>query len=310
MKPSGAPILRSTLRLRAASLLRSPIEPGEKGIFLTGATGNLGSHVLAITPRNEPIYCQVRGVTSVEAAMERLRKAAKSNNLPWDSENIVPAITAPMPRVRAIWHLAASTNVFSSLNTLERTNIAWVRSLAAHPNFTLASSLSVFTATDLTPGVCSESDDLSTDCNVFGGYPQSKTASEFAAPGATIVRFSLLVPEVMGDRHVKSMFDAALRKLEVVPHLAYPDMAVDMVTVKTAAAEFVRVAGTGGTHHCSAEHHITVSDYVRGIPIVSDKAFADRLGILTRLERKLIRHSFYGESSPLEFFEAGRGWSF
>lgn len=304
------PISRSTLRTMATSLLRSPIEPGDSGIFLTGATGNLGSHVLAITPRNEPVFCLVRGVTSVEAAMERLRLAAKNNNLPWDKENIEPVIAGDMPSVRAIWHIAASTNVFASLNTLTRTNVAWVRRLAAHPNLTLASSLSVFTATDLPPGLRSESDDLTTECNVFGGYPQSKTAAEYAATGATIVRFSLLVPEVIGKRHVKAMFDSALDKLGVVPHPAHPDMAADMVSVKEAASAFVRHAGTGGTHHCSAKSPVTVASYVRGLPVVSNDEFEKRLTVLTRLEQRLMRHSFYGTPCPLEFFEAGRGWHF
>jgi len=298
---------RRELQNIATSLPQAEMQIGSSGILLTGATGMLGANVLARMPRAEPIFCLVRA-DSEAMAWTRLKEAAIKHRVPWEQENVVPILSIKGVSARAIWHMAAATNVFSSFQTLFESNVKLTRVLAGHPNCTIASSLSVFTATDMTPHVCYPTR-LNKNCGVVGGYPQSKTAAEYAAPKATVVRYSLIVGQET-QRHVKTIFDEAMKKVGYAPRPRFPKMAVDMVSVEKAARRFIEVAGSGSVYHCSSELPVSVADYVRGYPLVSDCVFEEKIAALSRLEQRLIRHSFYGTPCPLELFEGGRGWEF
>lgn len=303
---------RSLIRSRLAAETVGPLQVGGSGVFLTGGTGMLGANVLSLAPRNQPIYCLVRAATHADA-MHRLEMAAFANQVKWSPLGILPILEEEdVPAVAEIWHIAARVDAFASINRMWPFTAKYTKFLGQHPKCTAASSLSVFTDTNLKPGLCSEHDRLEVDCDVYGGYAQVKTAAEYAIPNGTLVRFSLLTGRSLPKNHVLTLFEAALSEVGGVTAPARPKLEVDFLDVGAAAEFFLSRTGQGGAHHCSACSGIAVGDFIARfkLPMITRKEFALRVARLSPVKRGLLSHSFLGTAFPLVLFEAGEGWKF
>lgn len=171
-------------------------------VLLTGATGFLGSRLLAHLVRNgRRVICLVRAKNDVAAKAKLLR--ALSENLismddwNWSQIDVVCGDVSRsnlgldldlylglVPAVTHVIHSAAQVNSvlpYASLrdsNVLGSCEVAKFAAQADVEKFDYISTLSVFVSSDCHAGTLFEHDDLSRIKEVTGGYAQSKFAAE------------------------------------------------------------------------------------------------------------------------------------
>jgi thioester reductase-like protein len=205
---------------RAGSYRTSPAisdkSHGNDLIFLTGATGFLGSAILGeiLTRTDTPVTCLIRGERSQKEKLIRQKLKdhgfdhlrsfdlvegnLETRNLGLPDETWRTLYT----QCSQIIHSAASTHSLAPYDLLEPANVHGTASILRLKNegrqkrLIYASTLSVFVDASPLPPVCLESDLLESPTTIYGGYAQTKWVSEkmvqASAEGATIIRFGLL----------------------------------------------------------------------------------------------------------------------
>lgn len=296
---TSAAVLRAEVRALVAALpKRSSTRRTERGdILLTGATGFLGARVLKrLLEREErtdrTVHCLVRASTEDEAR----RRLLRATRLPARALSGLRILCGDVARpklglterewmdlagsVADAVHLAAAVDMVRPFRALSAPNLGGTVEVlrlvreGAPKRLHYASTLSVFVATDRHEGLLREDDPLDATETVFGGYAQTKWASEIAvrmvcpvgtgarrpggahdvadadcnpvAEGATIHRFGLLT----SDAHPfappagcqLSMFLRGLAELGCVPDIDLDALAVDVTPVDFAARAFVELA--------------------------------------------------------------------
>ncbi|WP_372405578.1 amino acid adenylation domain-containing protein [Streptomyces luteireticuli] len=193
--------------LLADTVLDEDIRPGNgprpsgtpRRILLTGATGFVGSHLLAelLAVTDAEIVCPVRAADGAEAT-ERLRRSFAEQRLPWPADGkritAVPAdLSRPLLGLKdglfaelaatcdAIWHNAATVSIMRDYSSLRAANTEATRQLlrmAAERSVPLhlVSTLSVAPPRSHSPEVPEAF--LPAHPGLVYGYQQSKWASE------------------------------------------------------------------------------------------------------------------------------------
>ena len=248
-----------------------------KQLLLTGATGFLGCRVLEQVLRQTdlPVVCLVRA-RNATAARQRLQEALRRQQIEVSTVDLarVSTVAGDISRpncdldsqtwtrlaetASGILHCAARVHVLDSYEELRATNVQGlfeVLRLCGHgapKQFHYASTLSVFVGADRRHGRMLESDDLSRTEWVFGGYAQSKWASEVllrevqAPPGCgSVFRFGLLAVDsrtgIAPQRDLLTLAVRGLVQVDCVPDKV-PDVSLDVTPVDFAAAAMVRLA--------------------------------------------------------------------
>jgi thioester reductase-like protein len=180
----------------------------------------------------------------------------------------------------AVVHCAGRVNLVEGYGELEGVNVGGVaRALefaaAAGARAHVASTLSVFVATERDAGVALESDDLSRTRRVWGGYAQTKFVAEelvrsasARAPCSTY-RLGLLTGDTATGECAPAdflmRFVAALEARGEAPEVRA--LALDVTPVDWAArvmAELI-VRGAPGTYHVSSGARFTLEEIVGAI---------------------------------------------
>jgi thioester reductase-like protein len=173
-----------------------------RSVFLTGATGLFGSHVLHELLRSTSfkIYCLVRAGSEAEA-LDRIRHTLDVYRLPSEGERrIVPVpgdLACPQfglpgrqfnelgANIDAIYHAGAQVNFVQPYSALKRINVTGTHEVlrlaaAGGPNpVHHISSIAVFECDSFGPGgYAYEDEDLSASAGFHNGYDLSKWVAE------------------------------------------------------------------------------------------------------------------------------------
>lgn len=254
-----------------AAMQRPPMDTAQAPILLTGATGCLGSRVLAalLASGDNDIYCLVRAENDT-VARARIEKTFAKYGLPLPpaqaarlravaGDASLPCLGMDKNRydmlaqsVRSVYHCAATVNMLADFETLAPANLDAVREVL---NFALmgrrkdihaASTLSVFVSTDQNKGLLREDDKLENVRRVYGGYAQTKFAAECLllnvpedACRIWHYRFGLLTGDTQSgaapERDFLALFGQGLAALGVMPDGFDEKLHVDITPVDYAA---------------------------------------------------------------------------
>jgi amino acid adenylation domain-containing protein/thioester reductase-like protein len=246
-------------------------------ILLTGATGFLGSHLLAEFLRGTTarLLCLVRAacpeqgrgrlLASQPAERRQLLEAAGSRLevVCGDLTAHRLGLDAPSWRRLAetadlVVHAAAGVHLLHDYAMLRPANVVGtgeVVRLCAAGGAVLhhVSSLAVFVGTDRPPGRFLESDDLTATGRVFGGYAQTKWAAEWLVrrsarrlTGCVVHRPGLVTVDSPGGaaagNDLLSLFLRGLARLRSLPALDAERLRFDVTPVGYAAAVLAHLA--------------------------------------------------------------------
>ncbi|MBV8062118.1 MAG: thioester reductase domain-containing protein [Nevskia sp.] len=239
-------------------------------ILLTGATGFLGSHLLAelLARTGAGILCLVRAGDRA-AGLARLREAACRHGLPPADEARLEAVpgdlAAPLlgmdeaafaalaARVETIYHAGAVVNWAYPYAALKATNVLGTQEVLrlacrgrAKPVHHV-SSIAVFLAAGRADAdVIAEDDDLDGSTGLYGGYAQSKWVAEKMAATArgrglpvTVYRPGLIGGSRGGADDFLARLVQGCRQLGAAPALG---LAVDVAPVEYVAAAIVHLS--------------------------------------------------------------------
>lgn len=270
-----------------------------KNIFLTGTTGFLGGRLLAelLQQTNATLFCLVRA-SSDEAGLSRIEHSIGLHGISISHEErkrIIP-VTGDLTAVNlgmssekwsdltasvdTVFHSGATVNMVKDYFELRPANVFGTNEIArfylegARKHLHYASTLSVFVATNHNTGVAEESDSLSRETIVFGGYAQTKFAAELLlrqlgidAGPVSYYRFGLLTGDSQTGKSAKddflNMFARGVASLGCSPE-SNDDMAVDITPVDFAAAAMAHIAisdtvsGTSGTYHIANKFSLSL----------------------------------------------------
>lgn len=273
-------------------------------VFLTGATGFLGGHVLQqlIQRTSFQISCLVRSPDR-DCAHKRLRDCLQSlgivlNEREWSRIKLVagdvslcqfglsqPDYEEVSKQISHILHCAADINALADYESLRSANVigtAEVARFAANhrpKNLMAVSTLSVFVNSDRFEGTFLESDDLSGTRSMFGGYAQSKWVAECylraqhgLLPFLQIVRPGLLVPDdtslAVPKDDLLTMTVRGLVKLGCVPKCE-PNVRLDTTPITFAAKAMAYLLEHGSysasTYHLAHPSGITANELFAAI---------------------------------------------
>jgi len=272
-------------------------------IFLTGATGFLGGRLLTelLAQTSAEIICLVRDpsrmavkdarITTVIGDLEQKYFGLSES----DWQNLAK-------NTDAVYHCAARVNVVQPYEALRTANVAGTRAVlhfaltGKRKKLHIASTLSVFVATDQNSGVLLESDRLENTKYVYGGYAQTKWAAEYvllqiptAACDITHYRFGLIT----GDSETGScsetdflkIFARGLRRLGAVPEGFGEKLLIDITPVDYAAAALAHLSlhGAEDIYHIAGSGTLSLAQLtnaisgIRAIPAQDwQKFFQDR----------------------------------
>ncbi len=265
-----AEVLRASARTVASELaservsgqmswLASEEASGKRCIFMTGATGFLGSRLLAelLEHTEAEIYCLVRGpgggcigeniggrVQSVCGDLTERRFGLSKAG--WEDL---------ASRVDRVYHLGAQVNLALPYADLHAVNVGGTREVlrfvgAGRPKqLHYASTLSVFVSTDHNSGLLTEDDDLSDTTTVYGGYAQTKWEAEVLVREADvgprwIYRFGLLTGDTTDD--LLDLFCRGIIELGAVPREGLELLEFDDTPVDVAAATMAEISRSCG----------------------------------------------------------------
>jgi amino acid adenylation domain-containing protein/thioester reductase-like protein len=266
-------------------------------VLLTGATGFLGSHVLAeiLAQTSADIYCIVRAGSDT-AAMARIKAAFGKFKLPAPDWSRIHAfagdLAAGIPDTYAemidtVYHCAARVNIIDSYDDLRRDNVVTTQNVlrfcltGARKTLHYASTLSVFVATDQNTGTLREDDRLENVTKVYGGYAQTKYASEWlllqapkAAADILSYRFGLVTANsrtgAMSDHDFLQTFSRGISDTGYVPEGFDDKIFVDITPVDFAAQAMVTAAlrGTADIYHIAGKKPASLGDLLKPLPKV------------------------------------------
>jgi amino acid adenylation domain-containing protein/thioester reductase-like protein len=289
-------------------------------IFLTGASGFLGSYLLAELLRRTraEIVCLARAASVEEgkyrpAAARSDRVRVVIGDVARPNLGLTPAAWQELAgRVDTIWHVAAHVNLVMDYEALRAANLLGtgeVLRLAATGSVKrlhYLSTLSVFVASDRNYGALREDDPLASTRWVFGGYAQSKWAAEWLARRAAgragpvaVYRPGLITGDSTTGKGSTSdfltLFLRGLVHLGCLPPVDRRSLLLDVTPVDYCARALVHLslhpAGPreGGPFHLAGAGQWSLEDLGAGlarrritIASVNPAAWRERLAALWR----------------------------
>lgn len=238
-------------------------------VFMTGTTGFLGARWLVeLLGRSEAQFDLLVRARGPRHALDRVRLAIQRHGVElteaWARRICVHVGDLETPRmglsptrwetlcvdVSAVVHCAAKVHMVATYRALREANVVGtLRALElAHTgrlkSFHLASTLSVFVASDRNQGVALEDDGLDDTRLLYGGYGASKWAAEVlvrerAEVPVHVYRLGLITGDSQRggapEHDLLTLTVRGLAALEAVPPLG-PELAVDITPVDYAAA--------------------------------------------------------------------------
>lgn len=269
-------------------------------IFMTGATGFLGAHLLTKLLGEyscSRIYCLVRasdemeGMQRLEDTFSRLKLDAGRltevsvvcGDLTQKNFGIEKSRYAQLAReVKTVFHCAAKVNMMLPYNDLKDVNVQGTRQImdfclyGCRKHLHYASTLSVFVATDRNVGVAMENDLLSAPTNIYGGYGQTKYVAEKILLGiperlcdVSVYRLGLLCGNTKTGKSATKdflgMFLKGIKKLKTMPLDKAGNLAIDITPVDQAVDVFMDIVRSKahGIFHIAAEEPLMYSELTR-----------------------------------------------
>ncbi len=270
-----------------------------KNVLMTGTTGFLGSRLLhqLLRVTDAKFHCLVRAPRSSEGLL-RIKNSMATHGLTLDAKDEERIIVYPSDLTKpgfglhdwhrltltidTVFHSAATVNMVKDYFDLRPANVLGTREIArfmlegARKHLHYASTLSVFVATNHNTGVARENDYLERETTVYGGYAQTKFASELLLRSIaektgpiSFYRFGLLTGDTNTGRAAKddflNMFARGISALGCVPE-CNADMSVDITPVDYASTAMAHIAvsdthaGNAGTYHIANEHSLTLQN--------------------------------------------------
>lgn len=237
-------------------------------IFLTGATGFLGSALLKelLDTTQYKFYCLVRASCNAEG-LERIKKTFKTYSVEFkkEYESRIEIICGDISKdnlglsdemysflagnVFRIYHCAAVVNMLYPYEKLKNINVNGVKRIlkfaltGVKKELHYASTLSVFVSTDKNTGTVYENDRLDNIKFIWGGYGQSKFAAEKYLLNANldniyIYRFGLICGNsqngVSSKNDFLGMFVKGAAEFNSLPYDESEQMEVDITPVDYA----------------------------------------------------------------------------
>ena len=273
-------------------------------VFITGATGFLGSHILAELIeredyRNRDIVCLVRCASS-DHGVERIRETFSRYNLNALNLGRVKIISGDLvlPEfgldykdyenlaivTSEVYHCAATVNMMADYETLKPQNVTATKSIVQfclngrRKKLNYASTLSVFVSTNLNEGVALETDRLDNPCIIYGGYGQTKYVSEkflLNVPselcGINIIRYGLLCGDttngISAPKDFLGMFIRGAKLVKALPVDSSGKLGIDISPIDIASKMTVDIAtkSDGGIYHIASENPLSYSELCKAI---------------------------------------------
>lgn len=273
-------------------------QPDGDAVFITGATGFLGSHILAALLehedyRNKNIVCLVR-CDSLRHGADRVRENFKRYNL--NTRNLSRLTIVPgdlvLPQfglddkdyenlalvTSIVFHCAATVNMMADYETLKPQNVTATRRIldfclkGRKKKLNYASTLSVFVSTDRNEGVALESDRLDEPCTIYGGYGQTKYVSEkllLNVPARlcniNILRYGLLCGDtkrgISAPKDFLGMFIRGAYTVRKLPKDPTGTLGIDISPIDIASKITIDIAtkSDGGVYHIASENPLLYS---------------------------------------------------
>lgn len=268
-------------------------------VFVTGATGFLASRLLVeLLARTMSNFHVLVRANSTAAAFRRVEEAMDSHGHRLTQEErrrIIPVCgrldeerfglkqadwRALAGTIDCVVHSAARVHMLETYDELKPTNVFGTQQVARFlldgrsKRFHYASTLSVFVATSRNTGTVYEHDDLTAECDVYGGYAQSKFAAEVflrsLAPLSNVMsiyRLGLITGDSITGRSSKddflSLFIRGLASLGCAP-IAEENVSVDITPVDFGARAMCAIIqkGGAGTFHLANKRGLSLNRLV------------------------------------------------
>ena len=273
-------------------------------VFITGATGFLGAHILAELIeredyRNRDIVCLVRCASS-DHGVERIRETFSRYNLNALNLGRVKIISGDLVLPEfgldhkdyenlaivssEVYHCAATVNMMADYETLKPQNVTATKSIVQfclngrRKKLNYASTLSVFVSTNRNEGVALETDRLDNPCIIYGGYGQTKYVSEkflLNVPSElcniNIIRYGLLCGDttngISAPKDFLGMFIRGAKLVKALPVDSSGKLGIDISPIDIASKMTVDIAtkSDGGIYHIASENPLSYSELCKAI---------------------------------------------
>lgn len=273
-------------------------------VFITGATGFLGSHILAELIergdyRNRDIICLVRCASSSHGA-GRIRATFNRYNLDMHDLERVKIVSGDLllPKLgldpsiykkltadtSEVYHCAATVNMMADYKTLKPQNVTATKNImefclrGRKKKLNYASTLSVFVSTSRNEGVALETDRLDAPCIIYGGYGQTKYVCEkllLNVPpdlcSINVIRYGLLCGDtrngISSPKDFLGMFIRGAKVAKRLPIDASGKLRIDISPIDIVSKMTVDIAmkSDGGIYHIASENPLSYSDLCKTI---------------------------------------------
>ncbi len=272
----------------------------ERGmIMITGATGFLGSHILAeLANRREfdgkDVVCLIR-CSSAQHGMQRLENTCCKYGLSLKDLGRITIIPSDLSKdlmgmdaktygelsskVTDVFHCAATVNMMADYNTLRDSNVIATKRILdfcltnRKKTLNYASTLSVFVSTSRNEGVAFESDHLEEACTIYGGYGQTKYVCEkllLSVPDdllcTNIIRYGLLCGDTEKGRSAPKdflgMFIKGATTVGALPIDHTNQLGIDITPIDIASKITLDIAlsSHNGVYHVAAENPLKYNE--------------------------------------------------
>ena len=278
-------------------------------ILITGATGFLGSHILAELLerddyRNRNVVCLVRSVSSSHGA-ERIHNTFNRYNLNVHNLGRVKIVSGDLVlpefgldhkdyenlavATSEVYHCAATVNMMADYKTLKPHNINATKSIlefclnGRRKKLNYASTLSVFVATNRNKGEALETDRLDEPCIIYGGYGQTKYVCEkllLNVPSElcsiNIIRYGLLcgdtISGISAPKDFLGMFIRGAKTVKKLPADPSGKLGIDISPIDIASKMTVDIAtkSDGGIYHIASENPLSYSELCKTIEKIAN----------------------------------------